>query len=71
MGCAWVVSVKQLEQHINNFHNWFCLFHNLGGTVLRFFYWKNGPGNGGFLVKNGRCGTVLHFFLKRQLMTIK
>ena len=40
MGCAWVVSVKQLEQHINNFHNRFCLFHNLGGTVLRFFSGK-------------------------------
>jgi len=36
-----------------------------------FFYWKNGPGNDGFLVKNGTFGTVLRFFLKRQLMTNK
>ena len=36
-----------------------------------FFYWKNGPGNDGFLVKNGSFGTVLRFFLKRQLMTNK
>ena len=27
-----------------------------------FFYWKNGPGNDGFLVKNGSFGTVLRFF---------
>ena len=36
-----------------------------------FFFWKNGPRNGGFLVKNGTFGTVLRFFLKRQLMTNK
>ena len=34
-----------------------------------FFYWKNGPRNNCFLVKNGSFGTVLRFFLKRQLMT--
>ena len=33
------------------------------GTVLRFFYWKNGPINGGFMVKNGNNGTVFDFFV--------
>ena len=36
-----------------------------------FFFWKNGPRNGGLMVKNGSFGTVLRFFLKRQLMTNK
>ena len=36
-----------------------------------FFFWKNGPRIGGLMVKNGSFGTVLRFFLKRQLMTNK
>ena len=27
-----------------------------------FFFWKNGPRNGGLMVKNGSFGTVLRFF---------
>ena len=63
MGCAWVVSVKQLEQHINNFHNWFCLFHNLGGTVLRFFIGKMDQEMAVFWSKTELLGQFCVFFL--------
>jgi len=63
MGCAWVVSVKQLEQHINNFHNWFCLFHNLGGTVLRFFIGKMDQEMMVFWSKTEVLGQFCVFFL--------
>ena len=32
-----------------------------------FFYWKNGPINGGFLVQNGNNGTVFDFFLTQMM----
>ena len=31
-----------------------------------FFYWKNGPGNGCFMVENGSIGTFYVFFPLRQ-----
>ena len=33
-----------------------------GWDSFLFFYWKNGPRNGSFMVENGSGGTVLRFF---------
>ena len=33
-----------------------------GWDSFLFFYWKNGPRNGSFMVENGSIGTVLRFF---------
>ncbi len=68
---------QMVRKKSNNSHNTettcttFLFVSQIGWDSFLFFYWKNGPRNDGFLVENGNNGTVLRFFLKRQLKTIK
>ena len=40
------------------------MVHSGWWDSFAFFYWKNGPRNRRFMVKNGTFGTVLRFFQK-------
>ena len=53
------------SRRLSNFHvraHGKSMVHSGWWDSFAFFYWKNGLGNDGFLVKNGSFGTVLRFF---------